>query len=117
MQRKYRKGGRGLVSITSYFIRQFCLPNPFINLFKDSNVATIVNWICGAIFIPLAYILTGSWYNGEIKFIGSFGFLVNYIFLTSIFKINMLGYLIVIFYTNSKLCITFNFQIIDNKTN
>ena len=85
MQRKYRKGGRGLVSITSYFIRQFCLPNPFINLFKDSNVATIVNWICGAIFIPLAYILTGSWYNGEIKFIGSFGFLVNYIFLTSIF--------------------------------
>ena len=77
MQRKYRKGGRGLVSITSYFIRQFCLPNPFINLFKDSNVATIVNWICGAIFIPLAYILTGSWYNGEIKFIGSFGFLVN----------------------------------------
>ena len=25
------------------------------------------------------------WYNGEIKFIGSFGFLVNYIFLTSIF--------------------------------
>ena len=85
MQRKYRKGGRGLVSITSYFIRQFCLPNTFINLFKDSNVATIVNWICGAIFIPLAYILTGSWYNGEIKSIGSFGFLVNYIFLTSIF--------------------------------
>lgn len=88
MSRKYRnKGynGRGMVSIVSYLIRQFYFPNPFANIVKDSNIATIVNWICGGIFIPLAYILTGTWYKGDAKTVGSFGFFINYAILTGLF--------------------------------
>ena len=88
MSRRYRNTGyseRGLVSIASYLIRQFCFPNPFSNLVKDPNIATIVNWICGGIFIPLAYILTGTGYNGGAKAIGSFGFFINYAILTGLF--------------------------------
>ena len=88
MSRRYRNtgySGRGLVSIASYLIRQFCFANPFSNLVKDPNIATIVNWICGGIFIPLAYILTGTWYNGGAKAIGSFGFVINYAILTGLF--------------------------------
>lgn len=88
MSRKYRnKGynGRGIVSIVSYLVRQFYFPNPFANIVKDSNIATIVNWICGGIFIPLAYILTGTWYKGDAKAVGSFGFFINYAILTGLF--------------------------------
>lgn len=88
MSRRYRSKSyneRGLVSIASYLIRQFCFANPFSNLVKDPNIATIVNWICGGIFIPLAYILTGTWYNGGAKAIGSFGFFINYAILTGLF--------------------------------
>ena len=88
MSRIYRSksyNGRGLVSIASYLIRQFCFANPFSNLVKDPNTATIVNWICGGIFIPLAYILTGTWYNGGAKTIGSFVFFINYAILTGLF--------------------------------
>ena len=88
MSRRYRSksyNGRGLVSIASYLIRQFCFANPFSNLVKDPNIATIVNWICGGIFIPLAYILTGTWYNGGAKAIGSFGFFINYAIQTGLF--------------------------------
>ena len=88
MSRRYRSksyNGRGLVSIASYLIRQFCFTNPFSNIVKDLNMATIVNWICGGIFIPLAYILTGTWYNGGAKAIGSFGFFINYAILTGLF--------------------------------
>lgn len=88
MSRRYRSksyNGRGLVSIASYLIRQFCFANPFSNIVKDPNIATIVNWICGGIFIPLAYILTGTWYNGGAKAIGSFGFFINYAILTGLF--------------------------------
>ena len=48
MSRRYRSksyNGRGLVSIVSYLIRQFCFPNPFTNIVKDPNTATIVNLI------------------------------------------------------------------------
>ena len=88
MSRRYRSksyNGRGLVSIASCLIRQFCFANPFSNLVKDPNIATIVNWICGGIFIPLAYILTGTWYNGGAKAIGIFGFFINYAILTGLF--------------------------------
>lgn len=88
MSRRYRNksyNGRGLVSIASYLIRQFCFPNPFSNIVKDPNTATIVNWICGSIFIPLAYVLTGTWYDGNVKFFGSLGFLFNYAILTGLF--------------------------------
>ena len=76
---------RNIVSIISYLIRQFCFPNPFANMFKNPNIATIVNLICGAIFVPLAYALTGTWYSGGAKAIGSIGFLINYALLTGLF--------------------------------
>ena len=85
MSRRYRNtgySGRGLVSIASYLIRQFCFPNPFSNIVKDPNIATIVNWVCGGIFIPLVYVLTGTWYNGVAKAVGSFGFFINNAILT-----------------------------------
>ena len=88
MGRRYKSrisGRRGIVSVLSYFVRQFILPNPFTNLIDDSNVATIVNWICGGIFIPLSYILTGTWYSGGVKIIGIIGFFVNYALLTGLF--------------------------------
>lgn len=88
MSRKYISksyNGRGIVSIASYLVRQFCFPNPFSNIVKDPNTATVVNWICGGIFIPLAYFLTGTWYDGDVKFIGSLGFLFNYAILTGLF--------------------------------
>lgn len=88
MSRRYRSksyNGRGLVSIASYLIRQFCFPNPFSNIVKDPNMATIVNWIFGVIFIPLAYSSTHTWYNGGAKSIGSFGFFINYAILTGLF--------------------------------
>ena len=71
------------MSIISYFIRQFVLPNPFINMF-DQNTATIVNWIFGGVFIPLAFALTGIWYKSEKGFywVGKIGFLINYTILT-----------------------------------
>lgn len=88
MSRRYRSNsynGRGLVSIVSYLIRQFCFLNPFTNIVKDPNTATIVNLICGGIFIPLAYTLTGTWYKGGAKAVGSFGFFINYAILTGLF--------------------------------
>lgn len=88
MSRRYRSKSyneRGIVSIASYLIRQFCFPNPFSNIVKDPNIATIVNLICGGIFIPLAYILTGTWYKGCAKSVGSFGFFINYVILTGLF--------------------------------
>lgn len=88
MSRRYRSksyNGRGIISIASYLIRQFYFPNPFSNIVKDPNMATIVNCICGGIFIPLAYALTHTWYNGGAESIGSFGFFINYAILTGLF--------------------------------
>lgn len=71
----------GLTSIISFLIRQFLLPNPFVNMFENAEV---VNLIFGGVFIPLAYVLTGTWYRSQKGFywIGSLGFLGNYTLLT-----------------------------------
>lgn len=74
-----------IIKIFSYLTRQFLLPNPFTNLFIDKNVAEIVNWIFGSILVPLSYGLTGTWYDGEFRAIGSIEFLINYALLTAIF--------------------------------
>ena len=106
MSRRYRSksyNGRGLVSIASYLIRQFYFSNPFTNIVKYPNAATIVNWICGGIFIPLAYILTDTWYKGGAKAVGSFGFFINYAILTGLFL------LITTFITNLYLVAFFFF--------
>ena len=74
-----------LIKVVSYLVRQFLIPNPFINLVKDPGIAEIVNWIFGGVLIPLSYFLTGTWYDGDVKFIGSLGFLFNYAILTGLF--------------------------------
>ena len=82
-KRKY--SGRGIISIVSYLTRQLWFPNPFTNLIKDSSIAEVANWICGGIFVFLAYKLTGTWYDGDERVIGSIGFFINFAILTGLF--------------------------------
>lgn len=86
--RRRKQSNKGPMSAISYLIRQFILPNPFINLVEDINKATIINWIFGFIFIPLSFVLTGTLYASgrDEKCKGSFIFLVNYFVLTGIFR-------------------------------
>lgn len=89
MSRRYRKrknNGRGFISAISYLTRQLFLPNPFTNIFEDPGNAEIANCILGGIFIPLAYLLTGTWYvsGRNEKWVGSLGFLINYFILTEL---------------------------------
>ena len=74
-----------IIKIISYLIRQFWLPNPFASMFKP-NIAEIVNWSVGGIFVILSYILTGTWYESEAGdyWLGSLGFLINYTALTGL---------------------------------
>ena len=74
-----------LIKVISYLVRQFLITNPFTNLIKNPGTAEIVNWIFEGALIPLAYFLTGIWYDGNVKFIGSLGFLFNYAILTGLF--------------------------------
>lgn len=74
-----------LIKVFSYLVRQFLIPNPFTNLIKNPGTAEIVNWIFGGVLVPLAYILTGTWYKGGAKAVGSFGFFINYAILTGLF--------------------------------
>ena len=73
-----------LVKISSYLIRQFYLPNPFSNLFTSPGKAELANWAFGGALILFAYVLTGIWYDGENKVLGSFGFLLNYTLLSGL---------------------------------
>ena len=87
MSRRYRKSNsRGIVSTISYLIRQFVLPNPFENVFQKVRTAEVVNLIFGGIFIPLAFLLTRTWYVSGVneKWEGSLGFFVNYCILTGL---------------------------------
>lgn len=88
-----------LIKILSFFIRQFFLPNPFINIFSSMGIAELVNLICGGVFIKLAYWLTGTWYvsrRGE-EWKGSLGFLVSYFLLSDLF-IKLSNYIHNIYY-------------------
>ena len=87
MSYRYRKSsGRGIVSTISYLIRQFFLPNPFENMFTKSGTAEAANLIFGGIFVPLAHLLTGTWYVSGLneKWEGSLGFFINYCILTGL---------------------------------
>ena len=92
--KKRRYSGRSLISIISYFVRQLYFPNPFTNLIKDSSMAEVTNWICGGLFVFLAYKLTGTWYDGDERAVGSIGFFINFAILTGLFL------LITKFFTN-----------------
>ena len=96
MRRNYRRrynkkksGGRGILSTISYFVRQFYFPNPFVNVFEDASTAEVFNWMFGGVFIPLAFLLTRTWYiNGpHEKWEGVIGFFVNYFLITTLFLV------------------------------
>lgn len=74
-----------IISLLSFFVRQFVLPNPFVNIVEE-NYAELVNYIFGGIFVVLAYMITGSWYvsRKENRWTGSLGFFFNYALLTFI---------------------------------
>ena len=74
-----------IISLMSYIIRQFFVPNPFTNLFKSSSMAEFINYIFGGVLVSLAHFLTGTWYDGKEPAIGSLGFFCNYIVLTYVF--------------------------------
>ena len=74
-----------LVSIISVLIRQFLLPNPYINLFKQEVYADLFNIIIGGIILhKLSFLLTGMAYTRGVNEPeeGSIGYLFSYIILT-----------------------------------
>lgn len=84
--RNKKSSGRGIISIMSYLIRQFVLPNPFENIFQNPGSAELANYIFGGIFVPLAFFLTGTWYvsRSNERWEGILGFFVNYCILTGL---------------------------------
>lgn len=85
MSRRYRKRkGRGVLSTISLLVRQLFLPNPFENMFPEAGTAEVVNLIFGGIFVPLAFLLTRTWYVSGVneKWEGIVGFFINYCVLT-----------------------------------
>ena len=74
-----------IISLFSLFIRQFVLPNPFVNI-VSTNYVELVNYVFGGVLVGMAYIITGTWYtsNRKRRGVGSFGFLFNYALLTLI---------------------------------
>lgn len=79
-----------LVRFIGFLIRQFVLPNPFTPL---GDMAIVVNWIVGGVFIPLSYFETGLFYDrGSEPALGSFLFNLFYMINTGITYLIMLAY-------------------------
>lgn len=84
-----------LISLISAFIRQFLLPNPYINFFDNEAMADLFNIIIGgAILHSLSFLLTKCGYEKGIDdpASGSLGYLISYCYLTTL--ITGLGYFI-----------------------
>lgn len=70
-----------LIKFVGFFVRQFCLPNPFETMWPEK--AFLINLVAGAVLIPVAYFITGLWYRrGDGAAWGSFMFNVVYIVLS-----------------------------------
>lgn len=83
------------ISILSTFIRQFLLPNPYVNIIGNEIYADLFNIIIGGTILHcLSYILTGFGYIREIDDAssGSIGYLISYCYITAL--ITALGYFI-----------------------
>ncbi|MGN1298282.1 MAG: hypothetical protein ACI4VH_07755 [Clostridia bacterium] len=82
-----------IVSIISFFIRQFYLPNPYVKYFDIEAYADIFNIIVGGIILHIyAYFLTSCIYDKykHSSWVGSFWYCVNYILNT--YLINTICY-------------------------
>jgi len=83
------------IHLVSALIRQFLLPNPYINLFENEIQADLFNVFVGGIILwKLSYWLTGAGYRKGIDnpASGSLGYLISYCYLT--FLITLIGWLI-----------------------
>lgn len=84
-----------LIHLVSAIIRQFVLPNPYINIIGNEVYADLFNiFVGGTILHFCAYILTGCGYTSGINdpASGSFGYLISYCYITAL--ITTLGYFI-----------------------
>ena len=75
----------GIIALISAWIRQFYLPNPFVNII-DPLYADLFNIIIGVFIIHiLAYYITGCIYEkGSSPGLGSFLYLINYIVISGL---------------------------------
>lgn len=83
------------IHLISALIRQFLLPNPYINIIGNETYADLFNIVIGGTIIHIfAFILTGCGYQRGIDdpASGSFGYLISYCYITII--ITLLGFLI-----------------------
>lgn len=83
------------IHLISALIRQFVLPNPYVNIIGNKLYADLFNiFIGGTILHYLAFFLTGCGYTKSINdaAAGSAGYFVSYCYLTGL--ITLLGYLI-----------------------
>lgn len=83
-----------IVAFCSLIIRQFFLPNPYLNCFSNENIADLFNLLVGgAILHYLSFWITGIYYNkGDAPTFGSISYMFWYIINTII--ITLVGYLI-----------------------
>ena len=84
-----------LISIASAIIRQFYLPNPYVNIIGNESYADLFNILVGGLILHiLSRVLTGCEYTKGIDnpSAGSFKYLKNYCYL--IVLITVLGYFI-----------------------
>ena len=78
-----------IVSLVSAFVRNFLLPNPYINLIGNEACAELFNMIIGGLILhKLSYWFTGNIYRKSIDdpSVGSFCYLVSYIVITLVFS-------------------------------
>lgn len=84
-----------IIYILSALIRQFLLPNPYINFFTEGLYADLFNILIGGTILHiLSFILTGVGYTKGVDSpaSGSLGYLISYIYLTIL--ITVLGFFI-----------------------
>lgn len=84
-----------IIHLISALIRQFILPNPYVNIIGNEVYADLFNLIVGGILLHyFSYFLTGCGYTRGINsaVFGSLGYLFSYCYLTLL--ITLLGYLI-----------------------
>lgn len=84
-----------IINIISAFLRQFVLPNPYINIIGNEIYANLFNvFIGGTILHFLSFFLTGCGYTKGLNdaVSGIIGYFISYCYLTVL--ITLLGYFI-----------------------
>lgn len=76
-----------IISIIGTLIRQFHLPNPYINYFTNENIAIAFNLLAGGVILHyLSRWTTGIYYETRTcPFMGSLSYFLWYVFYTMYF--------------------------------